>query len=1005
MMKEMALISMFREKNSNHYLNTPFRLYLLLSLFLCTVKVSAAVKEDIFTFDIPASSASDALKSLARQTSRSLLFQNTEIDSINTNEVKGRFTLSQALNVLLEGTNLTGSYTKAGVITISRQPPKTIKQSEDNVDTTDNKTPENKGIAAAFMSIFGSTTVTAEEIADNEDQGQVLVVVGSRASPRSVGDSPVPVDVISAEELGKSGAIDTLDMLASSVPSFNVRAQPISDAATLIRPVNLRGLPSDSTLILVNGKRRHRASVIAFQGGGVNDGAQGADISVIPSVALKRVEVLRDGAAAQYGSDAIAGVMNFVLKDDSEGGSISIKQGEYYEGDGSSTIIDGNLGLPLTDAGFANFSFQLRNADATSRSVQRPDAQAIFDAGNSAIKNPAQIWGNPKIKDDISLFANMGLDLGDTKELYLFGNYSERDVTGGFYYRNPHNRGNVYSIDGGNTLLVGDVGFAANGVPTCSVSNAFLEANSGGDGSSSGVPSNVGNVLNTLAYQAMAADPNCFSMNMIPGYAGGYTPQFGGSITDTAATIGTTGEIRSGLLKDWSFDLSGAFGRSESRFSLKNTLNPSLGLATPSDFDAGTYIQLEKTLNFDLVKEVEFGFAELVNVATGIEWREESFEIISGEKNSWEVGPYAEQGFNIGSHGFKGFGPESQGVSTRRNIGAYLDLEAHISDNLLLGTALRYENFSSFGDTLDYKLAFQLAISDEFSLRGSHSTGFRAPTVGQANVVNTQTSIVDGDLIQTFIAPPTDPLAAFYGGKELTPEESESFAIGGVFESGKFFLTVDHYSIKVTERLAQSSQIPVLDSDYAALIAAGVQNPELVSAVTYYANDFDTFTQGLDVVANYSMNLFGGISTLSAAYNWNETTVDRFNPETTDEGKVRRLERGMPEHRATFTVAQSWDNVSMFLRANYYGEYYATHADDTSDWGSEIADSAMTFDAVVSYFLNDNVTLSLGANNLFDQKAQKLKDGTLSALGAIYYESGPFDYNGGYYYLRAGYSF
>lgn len=865
-----------------------------------------------------------------------------------------------------------------------------------------------RSLILAMSAVLGSQAIhAAEEEQNNEaaDNATKMVVVGSRAAPRSVADSPVPVDVISSEELSTTGSTDMLEMLVGAVPSFNSRTQPISDAASLIRPVNLRGLPSDSTLILVNGKRRHRASVIAFQGGGINDGAQGPDISVIPSVAIKQVEVLRDGAAAQYGSDAIAGVMNFVLKDDSEGGSFSVKHGEFYEGDGTSTVFDGNIGLPFTRDGFANFSFQLKDADATSRSLQRPDAQGLIDAGNTAVKNPAQIWGNPEIKDDISVFANIGLDLGNDKEFYLFGNYSERDVTGGFYYRNPHNRGNVYSTDDGATLLIGDVGFAANGVPTCSVSNAYLEANGMGDGSSSGVPSNVGNVLSTQPYLDMVADPNCFSMNMVPGYAGGYTPQFGGNITDTSVTIGTKGDIKSGILADWAFDLSGSVGRSESRFNLKNTLNPSLGLDTPSDFDTGAYIQLEKTFNFDLVKGVDMGLNEPVNVATGVEWREESFEIVSGEEASWKAGPYADQGFNIGSHGFKGFGPESQGVSTRRNIGAYVDLEAYFTDDFMMGAALRYEDFSSFGDTLDYKLTMQYLITDEFSIRGSHSTGFRAPTVGQANVVNTQTSIVNGNLIQTFIAPPTNPLSAFYGGKELKPEESVSYALGAVYDNGDFFLTVDYYSIEVTDRIAQSSQITVRPEDYAALEAQGVQNPELISAVTYYANDFDTTTQGLDIVANYSMDLMGGSTTLSLAYNWNKTEVDSFNPQTTNAGKVRRLEEGIPEHRATFTMGQSWDTVSMFVRANYFGEYYATHADDTSPWGSETADSAFTLDAEVSYYVNDAFTVSLGANNLFDQEAHKLKDGTRGALGAIYYESGPFDYNGGYYYLKGTYTF
>lgn len=818
-------------------------------------------------------------------------------------------------------------------------------------------------LAIAVSAALGTAPVYAEE--KSAEEVEKIVVVGSRSAPRSIADSAVPVDIVGGNELGKSASSDMLDQLVGAIPSFNVRAQPISDAATLIRPVNLRGLSSDSTLVLVNGKRRHRASVIAFQGGGVNDGAQGPDISVIPSVALKQVEVLRDGAAAQYGSDAIAGVMNFVLKDDADGGSISIKQGEFYEGDGSTTTIDGNIGMPFTDDGSVNLSFQLKQADATSRSVQRPDAQGLIDAGNSAVGNPAQIWGNPEIEDDITLFGNIKLDLGDDKEFYTFGNYSERDVTGGFYYRNPHNRGNVYSIDGGETLLVGDVAQAGGADRTCAV-----------------VPANVPNVLDTQAYQDMVADPNCFSMNQI--FPGGYTPAFGGNITDTSLTAGVKGDIKSGILKDWFFDLSGSVGRNESDFNLSNTLNPSLGLATPTKFDTGKYIQLEKTFNFDIVKGIEAGLDEPVNVAAGLEFREESFEIVAGEEASWKAGDYAAQGFNIGSHGFKGFGPEAQGRNDRRNWASYIDIEAYLSEDFMVGTALRYEDFTTFGDTTNYKLTFQYSMSDEFSLRGSTSTGFRAPTVGQANVVNTATSLVNGELIQSFTAPPTAPISQFYGGKELQPEESKSYAFGAVFQEGDLFLTVDYYNIEVTDRIAQSSQIDVEEEDHQALRDLGVVNPELISAVTFFANDFDTTTQGIDVVANYSMNLFDGDTSLALAYNWNSTEVDKFNPETTDEGKVRRLEEGMPDHRATFTVSQSWDNVSMFVRANYFGEYYAVHADDTSDWGSETADAAMTFDAELSYFFNDSFTFSVGANNLFDQEAEKLKDGTYGVLGAKY---------------------
>ncbi|GAA6206334.1 MULTISPECIES: TonB-dependent receptor [Thalassotalea] len=840
-------------------------------------------------------------------------------------------------------------------------------------------------LAIAVGLALGTAPSYAEENTGAEEEVERIAVVGSRAAPRSVAESPVPVDIVGGDELGKSASSDMLDMLQGAVPSFNVRQQPISDAATLIRPVNLRGLSSDSTLILLNGKRRHRASVIAFQGGGVNDGAQGPDISVIPSAALKQVEVLRDGAAAQYGSDAIAGVMNFVLKDDADGGSLSVKHGEYYEGDGTSTIVDGNIGLPFTDDGFVNLSFQLKNADATSRSVQRPDAAALQAAGNNHVPDPAMIWGSPEIKDDITLFGNVGLDLGDDKEFYMFGNYSERDAEGGFYYRNPHNRSNVFSIDGGETLLIGDVAQSMGAERTCAV-----------------VPANVPNVLDTAEYQAMVADPNCFAMNQI--MPGGYTPRFGGNITDTSLAIGTKGEAKSGVLEGWYYDLSGSVGRSASTFILKNTLNPSLGLDTPVDFETGGYTQLEKSFNFDIVKEIEAGFDQPLNVALGTEWREESFEITAGEESSWKAGPYAAQGFNIGSHGFKGFGPEAQGINTRRSIALYADLEAQVNDDLLLGGALRYEDFTSFGDTLNYKLTAQLSVSDEVSLRASHSTGFRAPTVGQANVVNTATSMVEGELIQSFTAPPTNPLAAFYGGKELEPEESVSYAAGFVYNSGDFFMTADYYNIEVTDRIAQSSQITVEPADYTALEAAGVTNPELISAVTYFANDFDTTTQGVDVVANYSMELFDGDTQWSLAYNWTDTKVDSFNPATTNQGKIDRLEDGIPAHRGTLTMAQSWEDVSMFVRANYFGEYYATHADGTTPEESEVADSAITFDAEVSYFYSDSLTFSAGAMNIFDQEAQKLQAAN-NWSGAIYYESGPFDYNGGYYYVKASYTF
>ena len=824
-------------------------------------------------------------------------------------------------------------------------------------------------IAAAI--IAGSTALPTVAFAADEALEEV-VVVGSRGAPRTVAESPVPVDVLTAEELGKTGSSDLLMQLQAAIPSLNVHLQPISDAASMIRPANLRGLSADSTLILVNGKRRHRASVIAFQGGGVNDGSQGADISVIPSIALKQVEVLRDGAAAQYGSDAIAGVINFVLNDSSEGGSISVKQGEFSEGDGTTTTVAGNIGMPLTDDGFVNLSFQMKQADDTSRSVQRPDAQSLINRGNTAVTEPAQIWGAPKIDDDITFFFNSGLDLGNGAEAYMFGNYSERDVDGGFYYRNPDDRGGVFTNGDDNRLIADVTGDMSGNCPT-DVDPADYALR-----------------------DAIMANPNCYIHNeQAPG---GYTPRFVGNITDTSFTAGTRGEITGGNMDGVRYDISGSVGRSQADFGLNNTFNPSMGPDSKRDFTTGSYIQLEKTFNLDLQKQYDN-----TSIAGGAEWRETTFEVISGEEASWKVGKYAAQGFNVGSHGFAGFSPDSAGAFSRRNYAMYLDVESQLTDTLLVGGALRYEDYTSFGDTANYKVTFSQQMSDNLAIRGSHSTGFRAPTQGQANVVNTQTTLVGGELTQAQTLP-----SFKLGAGQLQPEESTSYAFGVVMTIGEVEVTADWFKIEVENRVALTSNADTTAAQRAAMAAAGVPNPELIGQVNYFTNDFNTDTQGLDIVATYGADLFGGSTDFSAAYNMTDTEVSSQGSATSD-SKVKRLEEGLPNHRATFTMAQSWENVNAFVRANYFGEYYAVHADY---FGTD-ADAAVTVDMEVTYSINDSFDVSLGAQNLFDQEAERI-DGSAGAvakgvpdgvLGGIFYETSPMGIEGSYWYVKAGYNF
>ena len=815
--------------------------------------------------------------------------------------------------------------------------------------------------------------ISIDTFSQDSQYVEEVVTLGTRGKPRSVSDSPVPVDVLSSEDISKTGTDDLLMQLQGSVPSLNVHLQPISDAASMIRPGNLRGLSADATLIFTNGKRRHHASVIAFQGGGVNDGSQGADISVIPAIALKRIEVLRDGASAQYGSDAIAGVINFVLDDISEGGQFSIKQGEYDYGDGSTSVISGKYGMPLGADGFVTTSFQIRQADPTSRSVQRPDAAALIAAGNSAVANPAQIWGAPIVDDDVTIFMNSGVVNSDGSESYMFGNYSERDIDGGFYYRNPDGRSGVFTI--GSHRAVGNVD------GTCAY----------GTGASGAVdPSDY------ALRDAIMADPSCFLMNQIA--PGGYTPRFIGNITDTSLVIGRRGDISDGMLAGHSYDLSGSVGRNEADFGLNNTVNPSMGPDTPRNFYTGSYIELEKGINFDLSKVYDS-----VTVSYGLEWREETFEVISGEESSWKAGKYALQGFNVGSHGFAGFSPDSQGAFSRRSIGYYLDVENQVSDDALIGGSIRHEDYTTFGTTTDYKINGRLQVNDNVALRGSLSTGFRAPTQGQVNVVNTQTTLVDGQLTQAQTLP-----GFKLGAGQLKPEEATNSSVGIVYNDGALSVTADFFNIELEDRVALTSNAAPTAAQVAAMGAAGIPSPELIGQVNYFTNDFDTETSGYDIVAVYSTELFGTNADISAAWNHTETEVTNSGA-VTGASKVKRLEEGLPEDRMTFTVAQSWDNLTSFIRANFYGEYYAVHA----DWFGTDADAEWTVDAEITYQMTDKVSVSAGVQNLFDTEALKI-DGSAGAvangvpgnvLGAIYYETSPYGIEGAFWYVKAGYNF
>ena len=917
----------------------------------------------------------------------------------------------------------------------------------------------------AFLITGGWTLALAEE------EVEEISVVGSRSQERSAADLAVPVDVLDASELTRQGDSRMDSMLSRIVPSMNVSQEPISDAGTLVRPAQMRGLSPDSTLVLVNGKRRHRSSIITFLVAGGSEGSHAPDLSSIPAIALNRVEVLRDGAAAQYGSDAVAGILNFVLKDEAEGGRLEARWGQYYQGDGENVTVSGNLGLPLTENGFINLSGEYNEADPTSRSAQRADAQALIDAGNMHVRTPeAQVWGAPEIDDNYKLFANAGLELADSHEAYAFGGYAERTVEGGFYYRHPHKRSGIFEHpkeeEKGKKVLVVD-------------HNRF-------DGTACPEIDIVDGVIDQADLAAVNSNANCFAFHQR--FPGGFTPQFGGDVEDSSFAFGLQGE----LFDDMTYDISYVTGSHEVDFFMKNTINPQLAameLSIPTEYKPGGYKEEDWTFNLDFTKEIDIAaFHSPLNVGFGVEYREEEYTIKPGEERSWfidydevesvsgtgesrslKVKDYKEPDLGaiscdeykeflkkvdteanavagdivlkyptlgIGSNGFPGFRPDPciSNENDRSSVAAYVDFEADVTEDVLMGLAVRHEDPENFDSTLDGKFSVRFQATDSVAIRGSFGSGFRVPTVGQANVRNVTTTLSDGKLTDELTVPPSDPILAGIA-EPLEAEESISAGIGTVFNVGALDVTVDYYRIEVDDRISLTStdfldclllkkdgktgtcgrnsadgtttydiNLRALSSEHSARITAlrnelrpSVPAIDSISQVRYFANDFDTTTEGIDIVASYPAELFGGSTRFTFAGNYNQTEVDAFNPNTISSRTKQQIEEGRPKIRWSLTADHQKGPWKILGRVRYYGTHidYQAFSEDLF----QRVDARFLTDLEVSYSFSDHFDLVVGAENLFDEEPSKSIHSTV--LGAEYPESIPFDYNGGFYYLKA----
>ncbi len=932
--------------------------------------------------------------------------------------------------------------------------------------------------SAAMLGTFSADISHAQDAPVAEDE---IITIGTRRKEaRSAKDVIAPVDVIPADDLLNQAPNDIADALRISVPSYNVNTQPISDAATIIRPANLRGLSPDNTLVLVNGKRRHRASVISFLGGGIADGAHGPDISVFPALALKNVQVLRDGASSQYGSDAIAGVINFELKD-STGGIIEARYGQTYEGDGENYRIGANYGFEVGENGFVNISGEYGEVRDTIRSIARDDVAALVAAGNTDILdqsvntlttdvNTVQIWGQPNVNDDIKLFVNTGFELSENAELYAFGNYAERNVEGGFFFRNPTNRGGVYA----GPLVDPVTGNAdPNGVPSVRVGNlAGVDATA----CPAGIPLVGGRPDTTSAAYATVfgdgAGGNCFSfIEVLPG---GFVPRFGGDNEDMSIVGGIRGELNIG--NGLGYDVSASYGNNKTDFFINNTINASLGPNTDGtiqrDFNPGGYEQTDTNFNVDLTYALPVeGLASDVNLAAGFEYREEKFGITQGEAASFAIGPLAAptaafptgQGFSSSSNGFGGFVPAAAGEFTQDNIALYGEIETDLSDAFSVQGALRWEDYSSFGDTLDWKIGGKYDLGENLTLRSTYSTGFHAPTAGQANVINITTAFVGGVLADVGTIPITTGAGQFINqqrvarGEEpftLGPEESKNFTIGAAANLGGLELTVDYFNITLDGRIATTSNLDFQGElfdfgvangiDWVAagfattdpvtmqqVLNAGVPTSQLINTLNgtagfnasdfagsedlasfvVFTNNFDTKTQGIDVVASYPFDIGSGSSSLTAALNWTDTEVTnrgRF----VDIGDLRTqsLEENIPSWKGNVTFNHEQGAWRGLLRANFHSGYFEDHLGTNGfpiDLGGEV-----NFDAEVTYSFMENAEISVGAANILDNYPDELADiplGGFSSVGAVagpaYPSTAPFGFNGGQWYVRGRYKF
>lgn len=887
-------------------------------------------------------------------------------------------------------------------------------------------------LASADVAMAQTTSGAADGAEAADDTAASIVVIGTRRLDRTVTDSASPVDVIQAAELNAQPAPNMLDAMKNLVPSFFVPQNTISDASTFVRAPSLRGLPADNILVMINGKRFNRSPLVQVYSGGdtaLSFGSQGADISSIPSIAIGNLQILRDGATAQYGSDAIGGVLNYGLRRD-EGIEVQALYGRHFDNGGPQTgygnngrtwQISGNLGVKLGDSGFVNIAGEYFDSDGTSRGATRPHSVVFaqtFPALASQLPHypgPSQVWGSSP-SNGYKFMLNAEFDVGENSQLYVFGNLAHSTADQSFNYRPSVSLTGFAAFNGTANITVSQGRNSAFAHPI------YLTGCTGAGATA--CPTGAGNyVMSSLAGPGATYD-------FATMYPAGFTPRFVGVNDQIFGVMGFKGGDPSTL----KYDLSVSASKQQLDLSMYDSLSPSFGPTTQQSFKFGKLIQREFNVTLDVSTELDAGFASPITLSGGLEFRNESYEATPGDLQSYAGGPYAVQNLYVetapgiwalnstvtmppAASGYGGTSPTFAGKNSQSNYGGYLGLEGDLTESFSMGMAVRLEHNSGFGDAFVSKLNALWKVSDTISLRGTVGTGFHAPSPGQNNVQVLTTTFNAGNQVQVGTYPVTSNISQYYGASQLSAEKSTNFGAGIVIKpSNTLTLTIDAYSIKVKDRIGISQSFAVTAPDLVALPAlAGVG---LGGTVQYFTNGFDTTTKGIDVVGSYRTDLAGGRLNLTLAYNYNRSNVDRFNPGVIGVQQLIDIKYLAPAHRANFAANWQMGNFTLNLRESYYGEWrdstdYPLRAGNIA--GNPIIDgqrfgARFVTDLDVSYTFAEHYTLTIGANNLFNvypDKIQATVDNPIFALtgsisnGSVYPRSGgPFGINGGFYYAR-----